>query len=284
MKASVCVGNYTTTSYYMAELGLSVYCIEELCYVMKENAFLLDTSIMNDVLVEWVGEGCGLQELSRELYSMVHKKGSLSGFVTIIMEYVGLYDNDTIREVDQVLKHGAGLSNIEKRKSQIDYLVGKKKYVAAVKGYDYLLNTWEAAANENKELPGMEVKASILHNMGVAFSAMMSYAQGAECFRQAYEIMGNEESLSAYLAAKRLELPEEEYVAFMAENPQFYKASMDLEKQLERLQNQWESHADYLRLEERKQWRYSADKQKYYEESNRMVEALKSAYRHSVTE
>lgn len=284
MRASVCVGNYTTTSYYMAELGLSVYCIEELCYVMKENAFLLDTSIMNDVLVEWVGEGCGLKELSRELYSMVHKKGSLSGFVTIIMEYVGLYDNDTIREVEQVLKRGAGLSNIEKRKSQIDYLVRKKKYMAAARGYEYLLATWEEAANENKELPGMEVKASILHNMGVALNGMMSYNHGAECFRQAYELMGNEESLAAFLATRRLALSEEDYVAFMAENPQFYKASMDLERQLEKLQNQWESHADYLRLEERRQWRYGVDKQKYYEESERMVEALKSAYRHRVTE
>lgn len=284
MKASVCVGKYATTSYYMAELGLSVYCIEELCYVMKENAFLLDTSIMNDVLVEWIGEGCGLQNLSKELYSMVHKKGSLSGFVTIIMEYVGLYDNDTIREVEMVLKQGAGLSNIEKRKSQIDYLVRKKKYVAAVKGYHYLLGTWEEASSAEKELPGMEVKASILHNMGVAFSGIMSYSQSAECFRQAYELMGNEESLKAYLGAKRLELSEGEYVAFMADNPQFYKQSMDLEKQLEKLQNQWESHADYLRLEERRQWRYGADKQKYYEESDRMVETLKNAYRYSVTE
>lgn len=284
MKASVCVGNYATTSYFIAELGLSVYCIEELCCVMKENAFLLDTSIMNDVLVEWVGESCGLRELSRELYAMVHKKGSLSGFVTIIMEYVGLYDNDTIREVEQVLKRGAGLSNIEKRKSQIDYLVGKKKYMAAARGYEYLLATWEEAASQDKELPGVEIKASILHNMGVALTGMLSYNHGSECFRQAYEITGNEESLIAYLATRRLALSEEGYVAFMAENPQFYKASMDLEKQLEKLQNQWESHADYLRLEERKQWRYSADKLKYYEESDRMVEALKSAYRHSVTE
>lgn len=284
MRASVCVGNYTTTSYYVAELGLSVYCIEELCYVMKENAFLLDTSIMNDVLVEWVGESCGLKELSRELYSMVHKKGSLSGFVTIIMEYVGLYDNDTIREVEQVLKRGAGLSNIEKRKSQIDYLVRKKKYMAAARGYEYLLTTWEEAANENKELPGMEVKASILHNMGVALTGMMSYNHGAKYFRQAYELMGNEESLTAFLATRRLALSEEDYVAFMAEHPQFYKASMDLEKQLEKLQNQWESHADYLRLDERRQWRYGADKQKYYEESDQIVEALKSAYRHRVTE
>lgn len=284
MKASVCVGNYATTSYYMAELGISVYCIEELCYVMKENAFLLDTSIMNDVLVEWIGEACGLQELSRELYSMVHKKGSLSGFVTIIMEYVGLYDNTTIREVEQVLKKGAGLSNIEKRKSQIDYLVGKKKYVAAIKGYLYLLNAWEEAAADNKELPALEVKASILHNLGVAYARTLLYKHASDCFRQAYELMGSEESLQAYLAAKRMELPEGEYVSMMAENPQFYQASMALEKQLEGLQNQWESHADYLRLEERKQWRYSADKQKYYEESDRMVEALKSAYRHSVTE
>lgn len=284
MRASVCVGNYATTSYYIAELGFSVYCIEELCYVLKENAFLLDASIMNDVLVDWLGQSCGLQKLAKELYSMIHKKGSLSGFVTMILEYAGLYEEDTIRQVERVLKQGAGLSNIEKRKSQIDYLAGKKKYAAAIKGYQYLLNTWEEQSSNGIELPGLEVKASILHNMGVALCGLMSYGEGAACFRQAYELLGREESLKAYLAGKRMELSEEEYVAFMAGNPQFYNTSMELEKQLEELGNTWESHADYLLLEERRQWRYEGNKQKYYEESDRTAEVLKEAYRYSVTE
>ena len=48
-------------------------------------------------------------------------------FVVTILQYVGMYDPEEILQVEQVLKQGAGLSNLEKRKSQIDYMVEKKK-------------------------------------------------------------------------------------------------------------------------------------------------------------
>ena len=51
-------------------------------------------------------------------------------FVVTILQYVGMYDPEEILQVEQVLKQGAGLSNLEKRKSQIDYMVEKRKYAA----------------------------------------------------------------------------------------------------------------------------------------------------------
>lgn len=131
MKASLCVGEYCETAYNIEELEIRVYCMEELCYCLKENAFLLDMSIMNDKLVDWIGEECRVRELAKQLYPMVHKQGSLSAFVLTILQYVGIYGEEELQAVAQVLKQGSGLSNLEKRKSQIDYMVEKRKYAAA---------------------------------------------------------------------------------------------------------------------------------------------------------
>ena len=68
MKASLCVGEYCETAYNIEELEIRVYCMEELCYCLKENAFLLDMSIMNDKLVDWIGEECRVRELAKQLY------------------------------------------------------------------------------------------------------------------------------------------------------------------------------------------------------------------------
>ena len=130
MKASLCVGEYCENAYNVEGLDIRVYSMEELCYCLKENAFLLDLSIMNDKLVDWIGEECKVWELAKQLYPMVHKQGSLSVFVVTILQYVGMYDPEEILQVEQVLKQGAGLSNLEKRKSQIDYMVEKRKYAA----------------------------------------------------------------------------------------------------------------------------------------------------------
>ena len=57
MRVSVCVGNYAKTPYCIPGLEIEVYCMEELCYCMKENAFLLDLSVMNDQLLVWIESG-----------------------------------------------------------------------------------------------------------------------------------------------------------------------------------------------------------------------------------
>lgn len=285
MRASVCVGNYAKTPYCIVGLEIPVYSMEELCYCIKENAFLLDTSLMDDALLDWVDRECGLRELARALHPMVHKRGALSDFVMMIMKYTGFFPAQIMEDVDRVLKQGAGLSNIEKRKSQIDYLVKKKKYVDALRGYDYLLTKWQEGNGEAEEvLPAAEVKAAILHNKGVAYAGLMLYGQAAEVFLEAYKQDEKQEYKQAYLAAKRMELSEEEYIGFAAEMPESYNDTLALEKRLDELKESWLLQEDYQYLLQRDIWRDGNDKQKYYEENDRITQALKAGYRNSVQE
>lgn len=279
MRISICVGEYAAVPYCVPGLELSVYCIEELCYCIRENAFLIDASLMNDDLVNWIDKDCGLTDLAKELYPMVHKKGSLSSFVTMILEFTGLYDGTVTGEVEQTLKKGAGLSGIEKRKSQIDYLVKKKKYGAAILGYEELLSQWQEMLKEGGELPAGKVRSGILHNKGVAFAGLMLYAQAAECFLEAYGIEKDSRMYEDYLAAKRMELAEEAYIAFAAENPQGYEAALKLEQKMEELKKNWRLQPEFLRLQERKGFRRDGEMQKYCEDNEQIAQALKSSYR-----
>lgn len=284
MRVSVCVGNYAKTPYRIQGLEINVYCMEELCYCMKENAFLLDLSLLDDGMIEWIERECGLKELAGALHSQIHKKGSLSGFAGMILEYVGFYDSATIREVEQVLKQGAGLSGIEKRKSQVDHLVRKKKYVSALYGYDLLLQKWEEQEKSGEVLPAASCLAAILHNKGVAYAGLMRYDMAAEFFRLAYEKDEKEEYYIDYLAAKRMQLTENEYVAFAAGIPENYRHTLELEKKMERFSEEWEIQPEYLQLYNRREYRTGSDGKKYYEENDRLMRLLKDNYRDSCSD
>lgn len=284
MRVSMCVGEYAKTPYCIADLEIRIYCMEELCYCLRENAFLLDLSLLDECLVDWIGEECGLKELAGELYTMVRKQGSLSAFVILILEYVGLYDRETIREVERVLKEGSGLSSIEKRKSQADYLVRKSKYPLAVQRYDDLLQKWQEEADSGREMPGGRVRAAILHNKGVALAGMMEYGAAAECFKVASETDDNTEHYRAYLAAKRAELSEGDYLAFVAEQPGSYEVSLQLEKDVENLRERFEETESGRQLTELHEARCNGSKQNYYEELEQIACAMKESYRNSVSE
>lgn len=277
MRVSVCVGDYATIPYSIPGLEMQVYCMEELCFCLRENAFLLDLSLLDDKLVNWINTECGLKDLAEALSAMVLKQGSLSAFVSLILRYVGLYDADVIYGLETQLKESSGLSGIEKKKNQIDYLVQKHKYWAAVQRYDELLQGWQEEA-------GSRVKAAVLHNKGVALTGLMEYGSAAECFREAYELSESEESHIALLAAKRMELSEGEYLTFIAECSGSYEQSLALEKAIEPLEAGFRTQEAYRKIGELKDWKSGGEKQKYYEELEKIGRVLKESYRKSVNE
>ncbi len=279
MRVSVGVGCYAKKPYRIPGLEIDVYSMEELCYCIRENAFLLDASFLSGALLGWIEEECGLRELAKSLHPLVHKKGTLSAFAGAILSYVGFYDQETVQETAQVLKQGAGLDAIERRKRQIDYMVKNKRYKSAVKGYEALLDSWKEQESRGNAMPAVGCLARIWHNKGVAFAGLMLYDRAAECFRKAYELEQREDYCMDYLAARRMLLSEEEYVAFAAEHKELYQYSLKLEKKMEQYIQEWEQQPDYLRLYNRRELRGGGDIQKYCEDSERLTQVLKDSYR-----
>ena len=272
MKAIACMGNYAKVPYYFEKLDIRVFCMEELCCCLKENAFLLGPEIMHDSLLKFISNECDVPQLARELYPLVHKKGNVSTFVAMIMEYVGFYSPEEIRQVEKILKQGAHLPDYEKRKIQIDYMTEKKKYAAALEEYALLY----------EQMPKGPQSAAVLHNMGVIHTNMMMYQKASKLFLEAYRQGGNNASFIAYLGAKRFSMTDQEYVDFAAELTDQYDNAMELEKVLEHVNEAWENSSGYMGIVNLKEWRQEGRLRKYEEESNMILENLKSDYRDSV--
>ena len=94
-------------------------------------------------------------------------------------------------------------------------------------------------------LPAPEVKASILYNRGTVYTSLFLYNQAAEDFWEAWQTDRREEYMLAFLAARRLELPEDEYIGMTANLPESFEASLALEKKLDELKIDWRGSVEY---------------------------------------
>ena len=271
----LCVGEYADVPYSFPKLNTRVFCIEELCYVLKGNALLLDEEIVNRKLVKWIDTECGLGELAASLYGMVNQKCSVSAFVTTIFEYTGYYDIKTINKIEHTLKEGAHLSGYEKKKAQIDYELRQGKNGIAATEYDLLLQKLD---DEDKEL-----RAKLFHNKGVALARVYAYGFAADNFLKAYEISGNEESYMQYLAAKRMELGDNGYIQFVAKHPEVYEKSLELEKRIKEAISKWDENDSNKKYEQLLQWKTKSTTL-YYEEVDRIVKGMKEDCRFGVEE
>ncbi len=234
MRARVCVGSYAKNPFWIRELSLRVFSMEELCYVIKENAYMLDEGFMSRELVDWIGEECRLPELAAELKGQLKRKVSLEAFAACIMEYVAFYDYETIRSLEHILRAGAGLSVYEKRAGRLKSMLREGRLMSAYRGYVRLISRMEAEWR-NREATSEErgVCSSLWHNEGVCLALMMHYDRAAECFFKAYEQDGSPKSLKAALAARRMKLSEREYVELASSLPEAYGASMELEREMD---------------------------------------------------
>lgn len=230
----LCLGNTAKTPYVLKNLGLSVYTVEELCYCIKEDAFLMDEGIVCRELIDWLRDECGLTELADSLYVFLRLKSSVSAFLATILEYTGYYPAAEIKRIEQFLKAAEGQDEYEKRKRVADYLAGTGKYQLAVEKYSELLLLLP------KEYT--EFRARVLHNIGYVNCQLFMFDRAAELFGEAYRLSGARESLQQYLAAKRLLLTENEYIDFVARHTEeYYDVSMELEQQVEDLAEQWKT-------------------------------------------
>ena len=244
-------GECAAIPYCFENLDIRVYSVEELCYVLRENAFLLDREILDKRLVKWIGEGVKLPELASMLAPLLHNGTSAGAFVRVILSYVGLYDEAEIARTEEVYLQGMGLNAYEKLKTRIDYMVENGKY------------------------------ARIMHNKGTALCGLFLFEEAAQWFLQAYEMDGNEESFLAYLAAKRMFLPEGDYVSFVSGLGERYESTLELERRVQALQEDWEISEQKRYLEERGRMKSEGDSG-YYTETDRKIRELKDRYRENV--
>jgi len=280
MKARLCVGNYATNAYCFESLGLMVYCMEELAYCLKQHAFLLGTEIMSDELLHFIGSDCQVPDLARELYPMVHQKGTLSDFVTSILDYVGFFEEAEVREIEDAVRLGSGLTDYEKKKRQADHLMEKKKYHAAIEAYDKLIE--EMGEEAERDTKKASFVADLYFNRGVVYAHMFLYKHAAASFRISYDWKKDPETIKNYFLARRMELPQQEYVALMAKHPECYEISMQIEKNMQEVGEKWDASESGMGLENMRSWRMTGDNHKYYSECDQMINTIQEEYRNYI--
>ena len=274
-KVLLCTGNYASKPYRFERICVNVYCIEELCYLLSANPFVIDAGIMDRRLAEWIDTECGLTELGHQLLNLLHKGIQPGIFVDTILDYVN-YNTEAERErIQEALTGSAGLTDCERAKKQGDYLVNNKKYQLAITEYDKLLLQLPEAETE--------LRASIYHNMGVAYGNLFLFESAARYFKRAYELSGIEESGIHYLIAQRKQMSDGEYITFLAENAKYYELSLKVERLIQENNGQFEATRENRMLSALKIYKDEGNAASYYEEIDRIISRLKEAYRESVT-
>ncbi|MEE0419830.1 MAG: hypothetical protein UDG86_07275 [Lachnospiraceae bacterium] len=192
--------------YYITSISTKIYTIEELCFYLQQNVYLIDQSIVNEELCLWIRDELGLKRLYRKLHEQLEREDeSIVKFIMPIFKEISYLTPGEYREIqDQIMKIEIQPEDL-RRKMKADYLVKYEMYSNAVNEYYQILK------ERNPGNLGIQFYASILNNMAVAYAKLFLFEEAADCLWQSYGIVRSNETWKRYLSLLPLYLSREEY-------------------------------------------------------------------------
>ena len=152
------------------------------------------------------------------------------------------------------------------KKIRADMYCKKQRYAKAAAEYEQLLK--ENGVNN------AGFRAKLYHNLGVCAAGMFMYDRASECFEKAFREYPNTESYVQFLTAKKLDSSQTEYLAYLADHPESYEDSLEVENRLMRVEQAWEK----MSFDEMLQDMMDEDKITYYNAIRKLAAAAKTDY------
>lgn len=205
MSYDLCLLPQAKKPYYIENIRMNIYSLEELCFYLYNNACLIDESLLNERLLDWLRDELGLTRLYRQLYDQLEKKDGIGFLVLPIFREAGYLTTSAMREYQEQLQKLEVQSADMKQKLRGDYLVKERMYGRAVSEYREILK------RKNPGKLGVQFYAAIWNNLGAAYAGMLDFRRAADCFLEAYHLTRTKETFRKYISTLPLFLSKEDY-------------------------------------------------------------------------
>ena len=205
MSFDLCQVRLASKPYFIKNINTNIYSIEELCYYLYGNVYLIDETIVNEGLCDWIREELDLKRLGRNLSDQLEKGSGIAAFVMPIFREIGYLSPKQMKAYQEALGRLEVQPEDARAKLKGDYLVGSGMFQAAVNEYRRILDRQGPGGG------GAAFYSEIWNNLGCAFARMFRFEQAADCFRKAWKLSRTKETLRKYVSVLPLYMSQEEY-------------------------------------------------------------------------
>ena len=190
--------------YEISRIHTRISTLEELCYYLCNNLYLIDYTIMNEQLCRWIADELEMQDLAVKLVELIRNHGSVEKFVVLVLHE-------------------------ERQKYKADKLMESGELESAILVYMSIVNG-EKDDSVDKRFYG-RVSACLAGAYGRAFL----YEESARMYEKAYKICEDNKMLEGYLYASSRYMPQDEYQKMVMGNEILLEIDNKLTEKIEKV-------------------------------------------------
>ena len=124
----------------LEEPGVQIYSLEELCYYIYNNIYILTNAFLDEKLIAFIRTEIKEPLLADKLEQLKCENAGLAEAVVTILKYVDYYDTAEIEQVKDLLAMLDTQNVYERMKMRADRFLEKGCYYSAISNYDKIVN------------------------------------------------------------------------------------------------------------------------------------------------
>ena len=158
---------------------------------MCNHLYLIDYTIMNEQLCDWLEKELELLDLAGDLRRLLEQHGSVEQFVVTILAYSSIYTTAELNHIQSVLDRLKNQKPIEKQKYKADNLLQSGAVKQAILIYQSILH------GETDESVDKKFYGRVYGCLGAAYGRLFLYEEAAKMYESAFQICEEESMLKA---------------------------------------------------------------------------------------
>ncbi len=248
----LCHERHATHPYEITRIHCKIFTIEELCYYLCNNLYLIDYTIMNEQLCVWLDEELGMGTLAGQLRDVIRLNGSIEKFVLTILKDSRIYRDPEMIRIQNVLERLKNQKDIERQKYKGDNLLESGEIEEAILVYQAILN------QEKDESVDAKFYGRIYAGLGAAYGRLFLYQESARMYDRAYQICEDPKLLKPYLYASYKYMSLEEYHILLTKHENYVEINAKMRQEMEDIRNSMQLELNDVLLEKwKRQYRRS---------------------------
>ena len=170
------------TPYYISEIELNIYSLEEICYFLYNHIYLVEKSFFNEKLLNYIEYSLGKSLVSKKISELINTKASIEDIILTLFAETKYYEDLEIKKILPLLKNLETKGHHERMFMKAQNFYNNGKYEKSLNIYLNIL-----MINYDYSLP-REFYANVYYCIGVIYAKFFVYDKAEESFMGAYKI------------------------------------------------------------------------------------------------
>ncbi len=190
-----CSSHIAKKPYHFRLTDTNVYSIEEVCYYIRHNIYMMQEEVFNSDFAVWLRDELGMKNTARKIENMLYDHRNLKDIVVTLCCSCDYYDEAEINEIIHIIDRTSNLPIRKRQKIEADNFLQCGSYQKALEGYEHILRSDDMLRADITEY------GAIYHNIGVSLANLGEYGKAAVAFSHAYEKGKDENALKSCIFA-----------------------------------------------------------------------------------